>query len=469
VEGWAGRGVYGAVYRAVPVHDEHADPVALKMALYPEDPRFTREKEVLSRCDDPSIPRLLGQGSWKSPAGKIHPFIAMQWVDGARLYDQARLHPPSQAQVLCWMAQLTHALAVLHAQGALHRDVKGDNVLVRRSDGRAVLMDYGTSIYPGAATLTPPLWFPGTPAYRSPESWLFEWQFQRDATARYRAAPADDLYALGVTACRLLTGEYPELAKPFQDKRGTWHVEGVLLPLALLNDSLVAPPLRVLILRMFSVYPERRGTAAQLSDDMERAMRHLAPESPQRNSAGQAPLPVPVPRQEPAGATAPAQPPNVTPHEAMGPPTRRSWPWLALAVAVLALTVWAWPDASREFLEETTLACVEPQSVDSPETGTGGLAEAAAATSMEQAPPPSGQEAIAEDSPPKPLPGQTRPDEKGRCPRQWQVSLNGGCWELLSRERGSCDLIHGQMFKGLCYVPILAPGRRPTSSPMKEP
>ncbi len=104
----------------------------------------------------------------------------MQWVDGVPLYDQARLPPPSPARVLRWLFQLADALAVLEAQGVVHRDVKGGNVLVRRSDGRAMLMDFGTGIYPGAATLTPPLLFPGTPAYRSPESWLFEMQFSRE-------------------------------------------------------------------------------------------------------------------------------------------------------------------------------------------------------------------------------------------------------------------------------------------------
>jgi len=469
VEAWAGRGVYGAVYRAVPVQAESASPVALKLALLPADPRFTREVELLSRCDHPSIPRLLGQGSWQSPAGTIHPFLVMQWVDGVPLYDQARLHPLSQAQVLCWMAQLAHALAALHAQGAVHRDVKGDNVLVRRSDCRAVLMDFGTGVYAGAATLTPPLWFPGTPAYRSPESWLFELRFHRDVTAHYHAAPADDLYSLGVTACRLLTGEYPELAEPSQDEHGTWHLGGVIPPPALLKDSQVAPQLRALILRLLSVHPEERGTAAQLADELEQATRLFAPEPPESSVAGQATPPVALSTEKSSGTPAPAPLPSAGPHETLEPRTGRSWPRLALAAAGLALVVWAWLGDPSEPLEETTLACIEPAGVDSPDAGTGGLAEVAAATSMEQAPSPSPQEAIAEDSPPKPLPGQTRPDEKGRCPRQWQLSLNGGCWELLSRERGSCDLLSGQMFKGLCYVPILPPERRPTSSPMNKP
>ncbi len=209
VQAWAGGGAHGAVYRAVPHHNEHASRVALKLALLPEDPRFARERELLSRSHHPSIPCLVDQGSWQSPSGTLHPFLVLQWVDGEPLYELARFHAPAPARVRRWLAQLAQALAALHAQGAVHRDLKGDNVLVRRSDDRAILMDFGTGLYPGAVALTPAMGFPGTPLYRSPQSWLFEIQFHGSTTARYRPCAADDLYALGVTACRLLTGEYP--------------------------------------------------------------------------------------------------------------------------------------------------------------------------------------------------------------------------------------------------------------------
>ncbi len=49
VVAWAGQGVYGAVYRAVRVGQEQAEPVALKVALLPGDPRFAREVELRRR------------------------------------------------------------------------------------------------------------------------------------------------------------------------------------------------------------------------------------------------------------------------------------------------------------------------------------------------------------------------------------------------------------------------------------
>ncbi len=435
VQAWAGGGAHGAVYRAVPRQRERALPVALKVALHPEDPRFAREVVLLSRSEHPSIPHLVDQGSWQSPSGTLHPFLVLQWVDGEPLYEQAQLHPPAPARVRLWLAQLAQALAVLHAQGAVHRDLKGGNVLVRRSDGRAMLMDFGTGLYPGTAALTPVMGFPGTPLYRSPQSWLFEIQFHGSTTALYRPSAADDLYALGVTACRLLTGEYPELSEPFRDEHGTWRLKGVRLPRTLRNNLVVEPSLRPFILRLLSLHPEQRGTAAQLAQELE-------PVSPVRASRS---------------------------HVRTRAHRRHAWLWLPAAAAGLALAVWAGRTVSHEPVEQPSVARAEPARPDSADAGTAGLGDAATVAALD--PPSSGSmnEGMIEDTLPEPQPGQVRPDEKGRCPGKGLVALNGACWAEWEPEK--CEELGGQMFKGTCYVPFIHPGRKrpPTSGPPKNP
>ena len=53
VEAWAGRGVYGTVYRAVSLlPGAEARPVALKLASHPGDPRFEREAELLAQLQE---------------------------------------------------------------------------------------------------------------------------------------------------------------------------------------------------------------------------------------------------------------------------------------------------------------------------------------------------------------------------------------------------------------------------------
>jgi serine/threonine protein kinase len=432
----------------VRIGQEHLPPVALKLALLPEDPRFERERELLSRTLHPHIPRLVDHGSWQSPSGSLHPFVAMEWVDGVPLYDWARLFRPSAAQQLRLLAQLALTLQYLHAQGAFHRDLKGGNLLVRRSDSRLFLTDFGSGIYPDADTLTPQQLPPGTPAYRAPEAWLFNLQF-RHTSERYRAGPADDVFALGVTACVLATGLYPEMGEPRRDAQGTWHLDSLVLPRALFSAQ-VAAPLRELILRMLSLRPEQRGSAAELAPALEQAADLLTPI-----------------RLLPS-AEAPVSSPRAPVHSLP--------PWIALAVAAGALATWAGWMTRAAFLQApegprlASEAARPTGSQGSPDAGPVGLGEAAASTATPGPAQPSTSETLAADSPPEPFEGQAQPDKKGRCPRPQHVILNGSCWGPLELKREKCEAVSGQMYQGVCYVPILPPGsKRPTTSSPGNP
>ncbi len=455
VVAWAGRGVHGAVYRAVPVGQHHAPAVALKLAVFPDNPRFALEAALLSRLRHPSIPRLWDSGSWQGPGGGLHPFLAMDWVDGKPLYEQS-LYPRFSPQVAGVLAQLARALQEIHALGAVHRDIKGDNILVRYADGRALLMDFGACHYPGAATLTPSAQHPGTPVYRAPESWCRE--FNRDRSLQYRAQATDDLFALGITACRLVSGEYPQLSAPRRDEHGAWHVDAVTPPAALLRDERIEPRLRTWILRLLSARPEERGSAAELAEGLEQ----LA--SPQ-------PAPHPAPRS--TQAPGPARPPEGTAAAAPGSKgsTRRGRLLLALAAAV-PLAVGAWWLGTRRTVDTASLAQAEASSAHRLEEEKTGLGEAATSTA---APAPLHEpQGLAEDTLPAPLPEQVRPDSKGRCPHKKQVAFNGGCWIETPLDRENCEAltlsVHmGSMFKNKCYMPVLSHGRQPNSSPTTPP
>src|SRR5262245_34180204 len=62
VEGYAGRGSYGLVFRARLASLPRAPAVALKLAVFPSDPRFLREATLLARLSHPAVPRLMAQG-----------------------------------------------------------------------------------------------------------------------------------------------------------------------------------------------------------------------------------------------------------------------------------------------------------------------------------------------------------------------------------------------------------------------
>lgn len=98
--------------------------------------------------------------------------------------------------VLSVIGQIAEALAVMHAAGCIHGDVKPGNIMLA-PDGRATLIDLGFARKSGTLPFDDGI--PGTPNYLAPEL----------CTREFTDTPAADLFALGVTACELLTGELP--------------------------------------------------------------------------------------------------------------------------------------------------------------------------------------------------------------------------------------------------------------------
>ena len=111
------------------------------MAKRPKDPRFEREAELL-RLGLPGAPRFEDEGLWTAPSGERYPYVVMELVQGLTLYSWFQGGRTSR-EVLAVLAQVAGALASAHAQGAVHRDVKGENIRVT-PEGRAVLVDWGS-------------------------------------------------------------------------------------------------------------------------------------------------------------------------------------------------------------------------------------------------------------------------------------------------------------------------------------
>ena len=444
VEAWQGQGTYGAVYRAVPVGQEPAAPVALKLSLFPDDARFGREVELLARLSHPSIPRLLGSGVLCLPSGAQHRWFVMEWVEGRPLYTWAEQHAPSYGQLCQLLAQLARALEALHAAGAVHRDVKGANVLVRLSGRLPVLIDFGSSHFQGATRLTWRSLAPFTPAYLSAQGCLFHIRCARERDGYYAPTPADDLYALGVTAYRLVMGEYPPSLDIREDEQGGWHVSSPD-PRPLLEQApRVQPLLREWILRLLSDVPETRGTAAELAEALEAEAREHVEK---------------------------LQPVAVPAAEVSVPDAARKWavrPWLALAaVALFAVILCPSQQPMPVSPDQVSASLPEAEHADAPDAGTAATGDREPNKRPASTPPAEEREL---PSPKQPR-SQTQPDAKGRCPVSVQVAFNGGCWvELPSMTTEACVKSGYEVFNGKCYAPALEVPQKavPTSSPVKE-
>jgi len=416
VKAWQGQGANGAVYRAVRRGWRRSGPVALKVSLSLWDWRMEREAELLSRLSHPGIPRLLDRGKLKRASGTEYPFLVMEWVEGMPLYAWAEQHAPSGKQLCQVLARLARALEAVHAAGAVHRDVKGENVLVQLSDRLPVLVDFGSCHFEGAERLTWQSLPPVTLAYLSPQAGLFYQRLLYHPDSYYPPSPADDLYALGVTAYRLVMGQYPPPWEARKDELGGWRVTGPDLRPVLESNPRVEPRLREVIVQLLAEVPEARGTAAHVAETLE-----AAAEVP--------PLNVPTPE---SGSERPQR----------AKPPARVWawePWLALAAAgAIAVLLAVLVGRSRP-------ASVPP-----------GL-------EFVNAPPASDAQAPL----PEPSPEQARPNKRGQCPGRRQVPINGGCWVQSSMPAAECVENGYVLFKGKCFGPARAPPKKPqpTSSP----
>jgi eukaryotic-like serine/threonine-protein kinase len=156
--------------------------------------RFVREAKLAARLSDPNVVSIYDAGEDDG-----RPYIVMEHVDGETLADllarRGRL-PPDEARELA--AQAASGLAHAHAAGLVHRDVKPQNLILRR-DGTVKIADFGIARAAAETTsLTMAGTVLGTAAYLAPEQALGE-----------KVTAAADVYSLGAVLYELLTGRPP--------------------------------------------------------------------------------------------------------------------------------------------------------------------------------------------------------------------------------------------------------------------
>jgi non-specific serine/threonine protein kinase len=151
--------------------------------------RFQREAKALAALNHPSIVYVHEVGEHEG-----QPYIAMEYIEGQSLRSLAN---PSADQVIDIAMQVAEGLATAHKSEIVHRDIKSENI-VRSSDGRVKIMDFGLATWRGVTTLTKEGSTVGTIAYMSPEQVMGKTVDQRS-----------DLWSVGVVLYELLTKRLP--------------------------------------------------------------------------------------------------------------------------------------------------------------------------------------------------------------------------------------------------------------------
>lgn len=188
----------GVVYKATDRHLRRT--VAVKILspdLYADKlvrTRFEREASSAAALEHPHIVRVYAIDL--DPESR-QPYIVMEYVPGANLATMLREGELGHERSLSIFDQIASALEAVHQVGLVHRDVKPENVLIRKPGAgalHAMLSDFGiakaidsqTSLTLGAI---------GTPGYMSP-----------DVAGLERATARSDQYALAAVLFEMLGG-----------------------------------------------------------------------------------------------------------------------------------------------------------------------------------------------------------------------------------------------------------------------
>ncbi|ADG89158.1 serine/threonine-protein kinase [Thermobispora bispora] len=253
-----GRGGMGEVYLAA---SRRGERVALKLLRDPvDDPaarlRLEREVRALRRVNSLHVAKVLD-----AHLSGDRPYLVMEYIEGETLLEAVRRGGPLPEPELIRLAQrLAAALAVIHAAGIVHRDVKPANVLL--AERGPVLIDFGIAQVVDATRVTETGTFLGTPGYSAPE--LF---------ANQPAGQPADVHAWAATVAFAATG---------RPTFGEGSAEAQMY--AILNGKAdlagVPPALLPLIRAALHRDPARRPTAAVLADRLARLARAVG--DPQR-------------------------------------------------------------------------------------------------------------------------------------------------------------------------------------------
>lgn len=229
--------------------------------------RFEREANACSRLDHPNCISVTDFGHTRSG----HLYLVMEYVDGVSLSDLVHQKSVSLKDAFEYIRQVLLGLEHAHGKGLIHRDIKLENV-IRCSRGtddvQIKILDFGMAKSPEKKVdnlaITRKGVVLGTPQYMAPE--------------QLRNQPTDersDLYSVGVTLFRLITGTVVFAGDTMIDV----FASKLTRPAPSLKEVTSAEypaPLELFLRKALQRNPnERFATAAEMLDALEQVEREI--------------------------------------------------------------------------------------------------------------------------------------------------------------------------------------------------
>ncbi|KAI0370863.1 kinase-like protein [Pilatotrama ljubarskyi] len=185
-----GSGSFGNVYKATYLGTDVAIKEVLPSNDYDVAKYFEREWRLMKEARHPNVVLYLGLS--RAPDGRI--FIISEFIENGnlRMYIHDKSKPFPWRLRLSFATDIARALAYLHARKCIHRDLKGENLLVT-ANGRLKITDFGFArIAARNEEESKRLTFCGTDSYMSPEILLGN-EFDLPT----------DIFSLGVIFCEI--------------------------------------------------------------------------------------------------------------------------------------------------------------------------------------------------------------------------------------------------------------------------
>lgn len=249
-----GEGGFGRTYLAEDLHRYKERCVLKEFVPQIEDPTllakaeelFEREAKVLYQLQHPQIPKfreLMREG------GKL--FLVQDYAEGPTyrgLLQGRQGGHFSETEIIQLLYQLLPVLDYIHGLDMIHRDISPENLILRSTDGKPVLIDFG-SVKQIAATVEQELAAHGNPTRIGKAGYVPQEQFHSGVVNA-----TSDLYGLAATLVVLATGKEPQELQDIYDN--TWNWEQFIS---------LSEPLNGVLKKMLAPAPvERYGSAAEV-------------------------------------------------------------------------------------------------------------------------------------------------------------------------------------------------------------
>ncbi len=227
--------------------------------------RFLREIELMAGLSHPGIARVYDAGEAQTDTGPL-PYLVMEYIEGQPLLESVRQQGLALPEQLALFARLCRSVHAAHTQGVIHRDLKPANVLVD-NDGQPRVLDFGVARVldqGGATEMTQAGQVIGTIAY-------MPWEQLVDTAA---VDARSDVYALGVMAYEMLSGQHPYPGLEAMTLVGAVRMLGEQVPRKLSDVAgHTRGDLSTVVMKALARDPARRyGSAAEFAADLERVL-----------------------------------------------------------------------------------------------------------------------------------------------------------------------------------------------------